>query len=413
MSLVINQVTFALMAVLALQFILFREKSKELLKTDLKKVLIATGGLIIVLLLIFFGMDYSAPIDQQVMSYKFDNSGSDEINRLIVSGLKADRKAMFSGQLLRSIGFIILVLALLYSFMKNWIKPSVVVIALLVVSSIDLFVIGKKYLSEDFYVSKDELESRNFLPSAIDQQILSDKDPNYRVFNLAGDTYNESRTSYFHKSVGGYHPAKLRIYQDVIEKYLSNRPSPGVLNMLNTKYFIVRDQQTNQESLLPNTDAFGPCWLVKNVKLVNDRVSAFNEIGTVNLKDTAVVENTFSKIVVQPQWDSASTLKMTKFDNDAIEYEANCNGPQFAVFSEIYYPIGWNAYLDGKKVDYCNVNYILRGMSIPAGKHSIKFVFEPASVKKGTSIMFLASIAVLLIFVGGLFMAWRQNRQMS
>jgi hypothetical protein len=413
MSLVINQVTFALMAVLALQFILFREKSKELLKTDLKKVLIATGGLIVVLLLIFFGMDYSAPIDQQVMSYKFDNSGSDEINRLIVSGLKADRKAIFSGQLLRSIGFIILVLALLYSFMKNWIKPSVVVIALLVVSSIDLFVIGKKYLSEDFYVSKDELESRNFLPSAIDQQILSDKDPNYRVFNLAGDTYNESRTSYFHKSVGGYHPAKLRIYQDVIEKYLSNRPSPGVLNMLNTKYFIVRDQQTNQESLLPNTDAFGPCWLVKNVKLVNDRVSAFNEIGTVNLKDTAVVENTFSKIVVQPQWDSASTLKMTKFDNDAIEYEANCNGPQFAVFSEIYYPIGWNAYLDGKKVDYCNVNYILRGMSIPAGKHSIKFVFEPASVKKGTSIMFLASIAVLLIFVGGLFMAWRQNRQMS
>lgn len=116
---------------------------------------------------------------------------------------------------------------------------------------------------------------------------------------------------------------------------------------------------------------------------------------------------------MQPQWDSASSIKMIKFDNDAIEYEANCNGPQFAVFSEVYYPLGWNAYVDGKKTDYCNVNYILRGMSLPAGKHTVKFVFEPASVKQGTSMMFMASIAILLIFAGGLFMAWRESKKTS
>jgi uncharacterized membrane protein YfhO len=102
---------------------------------------------------------------------------------------------------------------------------------------------------------------------------------------------------------------------------------------------------------------------------------------------------------------------MTKFDNDTIEYEANCNGPQFAVFSEIYYPVGWNAYLDGKKTDYVNANYILRGLSLPAGKHIVKFVFEPASVKKGISIMFISSIIILLVFIGGLFMAWRENNR--
>lgn len=406
---VIPQFTITIMAALALQQLLFQEKSKEFLKANFKKILYTIGGLFSLLAIFYITMDYSSSFDPQILANKWDNSGSDEIGRLIISGLKADRKAMFGGQLLRALGFAILLVGILYMYLKNYLKPLVIAIILIAVSTIELTMVSKEYLPEESYVPADDFTSINFAPTTIDQQILQDKDPNYRVFNMAGDSYSESRTSYFHKSIGGYHPAKLRIYQDVIEKYLSGRPSPSVLNMLNAKYIVMQDPQSGKPGLITNPDVFGPCWLVKNVKLVDNRVAAIIGIGNTNLKDTAIVEKIFSKNVVQPQWDSASSIKMIKFDNDVMEYEANCNGPQFAVFSEIYYPVGWNAYIDGNKTDYTNANYILRGLSIPSGKHSIKFIFEPISVKQGTSIMFISSILILLIFVGGLYMAWRES----
>lgn len=409
---VIPQFTITIIAALSLQKILFEEKSKDLLKADFKKILYTIGGLFALLGMMYLALDYSSPNDQGIRDYLLQaTKNNDEIARSVISGLKADRKALFGGQLLRSLGFAVLLIGILYMYLKNYLKPSIVAIILIVISTLELTIVSKEYLPEESYMSADDFTSTNFTPSAIDQQILQDKNTNYRVFNMAGDAYNESRTSYFHKSIGGYHPAKLRIYQDVIEKYLSARPNPAVLNMLNAKYIVVQDPQSGQNSLINNPDTFGPCWLVKNVKLVDSRVAAIVALGNTNLKDTAIVEQTFSKNVVQPQWDSTSFVKMTKFDNDAIEYEANCNGPQFAVFSEIYYPVGWNAYVDGKKTDYSNVNYILRGLSLTAGKHTVKFAFEPASVKKGTSIMFISSILILLIFVGGLFMAWKQSNR--
>ncbi len=334
---------------------------------------------------------------------------NEDIGRAVISGMKDDRRAMFGGQLLRGLAFTLVLLGTLYALVKNWIKPLVAAIVILVISTLELTVVSKDYLNDESYIPADDFTSTNFSPSNIDQLILKDKDPNFRVFNMAADTYNESKTSYFHKSIGGYHPAKLRIYQDVIEKYLSNRPNPGVFNMLNTKYLIVQDPQSGQAQLIPNVDAQGPCWLVKHVQVVNNRVDVFNAIGKTNLKDTAIVDKSFASLVVQPQWDSAASIKMTKFDNDAIDYESNANGPQFAVFSEIYYPKGWNAYIDGKQVEYVNVNYVLRGLSVPAGKHTIRFVFEPASVKKGVSMMFIASIIILIIVVGGLFMHFRRR----
>jgi hypothetical protein len=410
MAQVIPQFTIGIIAVLSLQKLLFDPESKLILKAEFKKMLYVIGGLFALLALLYIAMDYNSPIDQQILANKWDESGSDEIGRLIVSGLKEDRKAMFGGQMLRAFGFALLLLGTLYLYMRNGIKSLIAAIVITAISTIELTVVSHEYLNEDNYVSPDEYSSSNFSASAVDQQILQDKDPNFRVFNMASDTYNESRTSYFHKSVGGYHPAKLRIYQDVIEKYFSTRPNPAVLNMLNTKYVIIQNQQSGQPSLIPNTDAFGPCWLVKYVQLVDNRVEALKALGNTNLRDTAIVERSLSQVVVQPQPDSAASIKMTRFDNDAIEYEVNANSPQFAMFSEIYYPKGWNAYLDGKKTDYVNANYILRGMSIPPGKHVIKFVFEPASYKKGSQIGYIDSFLVLLIILGGLYMAWRHNR---
>jgi Bacterial membrane protein YfhO len=406
---VIPQFAVGIAAALALQYLLFEEKIKDSFKADYKKVLYTVGGLFALLALMYLMMDYKAPVDTELLANIKEQTKSTEIGSAVLSGLKADRKAMFGGQLLRAAGFSILLLGILYAYLKNWIKPLIAGIILLFISTIELTMVSHKYLGDEYYVSPDDYTNTNFAPSNIDNQILQDKDPNFRVFNMTGgNPYTESRTSYFHKSVGGYHPAKLRIYQDIIEKYLSAQPNPGVLNMLNTKYIVVQNPQSGQAAVIPNPDAFGPCWLVKNVKLVDDQVAAIVALGNTNLKDTAIVEKSLSKNVVQPQPDSTSSIKMIKYDNDAIEYEANCNGPQFAVFSEVYYPVGWNAYIDGKKTDYVNANYVLRGISLPAGKHSIKFVFEPASVKQGTSIMFISSIIILIVFVGGLFMAWRE-----
>lgn len=414
MAQVIPQFTIAISAVVALQYLLFQEKAKDILQKDFKKILYAAGGLFGVLALLYITMDYSSMVDKQIIAGYTDKNGSDEMGRLIVSGLKEERKAMFGGQLLRALVLTLVLLGSLYLYLKNTIKPVVAGIILIAVSTLELTIASKQYLNDESYVSPDEYENSNFAANLIDQEILKDKDPNFRVFNLAGDTFNESRTSYYHKSAGGYHPAKLRIYQDMIEKYLSGSPNPGIINMLNIKYIIVQNQQNGQAMLIPNADsAYGHCWLVKHVKVVNDRVAAITDIGSTNLRDTAIVDKSFAQSITQPQPDSASYIRMTKFDNDAIEYEASCNGPQFAVFSEIYYPKGWNAYVDGKKTDYVNANYVLRGLSVPAGKHTIKFVFEPESVKKGRSIMFAASILVLLIFAGGLFMAWKGSKKTS
>lgn len=414
MAQVIPQFTIAIAAVVALQYLLFQEKAKEILQKDFKKILYAAGGLFGILALLYITMDYSSIIDKQIIAGYTDKNGSDEMGRLIVSGLKEERKAMFGGQLLRALGLTLVLVGSLYLYLKNTIKPVVAGIILIAVSTLELTIASKQYLNDESYVSPDEYENSNFAANLIDQEILKDKDPNFRVFNLAGDTYNESRTSYYHKSAGGYHPAKLRIYQDLIEKYLSGSPNPGIINMLNIKYIIVQNQQNGQAMLIPNADsAYGHCWLVKHVKVVNDRVVAITDIGSTNLRDTAIVDKSFAQSITQPQPDSSSYIRMTKFDNDAIEYEASCNGPQFAVFSEIYYPKGWNAYIDGKKTAYVNANYVLRGLSVPAGKHTIKFVFEPESVKKGRSVMFASSILILLIFAGGLFMAWKGSKKTS
>jgi hypothetical protein len=412
MSLVITQLTLPVIAVLAIQQLFFEPDSRENLKTNFKKILYTIAGLIGLLAILYIAMDYSSPTDGYLAQRLKSMGADDEIVRTTVTGLKADRSAMFGGQLLRTLAFAALVLGLLWLFMKNTLKPVAIVAILAVVTLIDLLVIDKKYLNEDNYQSKDEMQAENFTKTAIDEQILADKNLSYRVYNSGGDRFSASdfRVSAFHKAIGGYHPAKLRIYQDIIERYLYSAPDPQVLNMLNAKYIIAQNPQNGQQTVIPNPDAYGNCWLVKNIKFVKDDVEEIQSIGSTNLRDTAIVQQSFSDKITQPQWDSASSIALTKFDNDNMEYTADCRSTQFAVFSEVYFPDGWNAYMDGKKVDYVKTNYVLRGLSVPAGKHTVKFVFEPAIYKKGITISYIGSWFVVLFIAGGLFMAWREQK---
>ena len=333
----------------------------------------------------------------------------DEIARTTIAGLKADRSSMFGGQVLRTIVFAALLLGLLWAYLKNILKPFAIAVILTVVTVADLLVIDKDYLNENNYQSKDEQQAENFTKTAIDEQILADKDLSYRVYNAGPDRFSASdfRISAFHKAIGGYHPAKLRIYQDIIERYLYGNPNPQVLNMLNAKYVIAQNPQNGQQTLIPNPNAYGNCWFVKHIQFAKDDVEEIQTIGKTNLKDTAIVQQAFAANATQPSYDSAATISLTKFDNDTMEYASNAQTPQFAVFSEVYYPDGWNAYIDGKKVDYVKTNYVLRGLSIPAGKHTVKFVFEPEMYKRAMRICYIASYFILLLIVLGFFMSWR------
>lgn len=410
MTMVILQITIPIMAVLCLQYILFRENARTLLQKDFKKILYAVGALFVFLIGMYLMLDYRSAFDQQIIANRWDDSGTDEIGRMIANALRQDRKSLFGMQILRTLAFTALVLGVLYFFMKGRIKAFWVALILGTVTLIDQFIIDKNYLEDEQYVYKDEVEG-NFAKSAIDNQLLADT-THFRVYNEWPEKFSASdyKVSVFHKAVGGYHPAKLRIYQDIIEKYLSFEANQQVLNMLNTKYVIVQNPQNGQQMVIPNSQAYGPAWLVKYVSLVKDDAAEIQVIGNTNLKDTAVVQSAFAKDVIQPRWDSAATIQLTKFDNDTMVYNINCNTPQFAVFSEVYYANGWNAYIDGKKVNYVKANYVLRGLSVPAGNHVIKFIFEPAVRKKGVAISYIGSFIIVVLVLGGFFMAWRTSR---
>jgi hypothetical protein len=412
MALVIPQFLVPLLSSMGLQFILFSEKGREFVSTHFKPILYGVGGLVVLLGLIYLMNDYKAPIDTEILNaYKAQQGGTD-VGSVIVSSLKAARQSMFGSGILRVIGFALLLLGILYLWKRKALSPVVAISVLALVNTIDLFSIGKKYLNEDNYIEKDSYTDYNFRPTETDNAILKDTDPHFRVFDLA--RFGEATASYFHRSIGGYNPAKLRIYQDVIDNALStNPPNTAVLNMLDTRYFIFPAQQANMPGTIQRNDsAMGAAWFVKELKPLNGPTEEIKALANFNPRQTALYDNKSQTLQgVQPQWDSLATITLSKYNNDTIVYSTNATTNQFAVFSEVYYPAGWNAYLDGKKVDYYKVNYFLRGMPVPAGKHEIKFIFEPSIYKTSYNIALVSVILMYLLLIGGLAMHFYTKRK--
>ncbi|MDB5199475.1 MAG: hypothetical protein JWO92_1438, partial [Chitinophagaceae bacterium] len=410
MAMVIAQFLVPILAVLCLQQILFTENTEEFLNKNFKKILYSLGGLIVLLGLVYLMNDYSAPIDKEITAAYSGAQGGDQIGRMVISGMMADRKEMFSSDLLRVLGFAVLLAALLYLRRRKIISSLAVVIILIVISTGDLFITGKKYLGEDNYIESDSYTETNFKPSQADALILQDKDPHYRVYNLSQDRFNESKTSYWHRSIGGYHAAKLRLYQDLIENQLSKNPmNMAVLDMLDTKYFLIPDQKTGNVSVSKNDSAMGAAWFVKNLQTVNGPVEEIKALDNFEPAQTAFIDKAQNVNIPQLSFDSSAKIKLTKYTNDEIEYVSDAKSDQFAVFSEIYYSAGWNAYIDGKKSPYYKVNYLLRGMPVSAGHHIITFKFEPASYKTGYAMATIGNILLYLFLIGGIYMSFRKK----
>lgn len=415
MALIIPQLLLPLLAVLTLDRVFFAPDSKEYLQKNFKQILYVSGGVIVLAGLVYLFNDYKGSYDSQILD-GFTQQANATVANSILQGMIADRKAMFAGGIGHILWIWILVIIGLYCYMKNIAKPVVILSAFIFVNTVDLLVVAKKYLNSENYQDESSYQAGNFAPTPADQQILQDTDPHYRVLNLStGDPFNDAVTSYYHRSVGGYHAAKLRTYQDIIETQFA-KPGAGlnmgVLNMLDTRYVITRsqDQQQPVPVVQRNPDALGAAWFIKHVQYVNGPIEAIKALDHLNPKDTVIVDNALKGSISQPVFDSAATIKLVNYDNDAIKYATSANSNQFAVLSEVYYPEGWNAYIDGKQTDYANVNYILRGIAVPAGQHTIEFKFEPASYYTGQKLVLIANILLWLTIAGSIFVLWRQNR---
>jgi hypothetical protein len=413
MSLVIPQLTFPLLAGLALQTLCYGNYDVTAMNKKLKQAGIAGAALIVILLFTYVSSDFKSKNDVQLkdglaqMISGNNPAAKDQATitaNSIMNGLSADRKALYGGDLLRTLLLIIGTGAIVWLVVNKKLKAQTALIILTAATFTDLITVDNRYLKTDSYIDKDEFTASLNATSA-DLQIKRDTSF-YRVFEQ-NDPWQNSRTAYHHNSVGGYSPVKLGLYQDLIDSQLS-KGNMHVFNMLNTKYFILENPQTRQPAAQQNPDAFGNAWLVKSIQYVNNANEEMKALDSIT-KDIAIVDKREQpNVTLQPQYDSSGTITLVENKNDYIKYNFNATSNQFVVFSEIYYPYGWTATIDGKEAAIVKTNYLLRGLSVPAGKHEIVFEFKPKSVITGDRISLALAILSYIIIIVGLFLLWKQ-----
>lgn len=425
MALVIPQLTLPLLAALALQYLLYGNwEARELIK-KLKPAAIVTAVLAAVMLLGYLNADFKSPADQNTkqgiaqalaQGMAQGQAPTAEITQRatatatsIMTGLAADRKSLYGADLTRSLLFMALGILLIYLAYQKKLKALYLGIGFTLLSFIDLIGVSARYLNKEHYIDETELLEAAFTPTAADLQIKQDTGY-YRVYDQNGDFRDNSRSAYFHNSIGGYHPAKLALYADLIEHQLSKN-NMEVLNMLNTKYFIVSNPTDRKPMAIPNPEALGPVWFVRTVQFVANADAEMKALDQFSPADTAYADQREKAKIPQSDFaaDSTARIRLIRNENDYIEYESRAATPQFAVFSEIYYPHGWKALIDGKEVPIAKVDYLLRGLPVPAGNHKIEFRFEPRVKILGDQISLVISIISWLLLIGGLFWIWKKQ----
>jgi hypothetical protein len=435
MSLIIPQLLWCLAAILALQQIISNAGNPDTWK-KLKKAGLVTGGVIIIALMAYLSLNYLGENEAQLKSRVA--GGEEQLKSQVMSVINAlvdDRKAAF----LRDIGKAILLVGILFfllsMYARNKIKNATgVIAAAILLLLIDMLPVDNTYLNktasnESAWSDKEESKPELTMGKA-DQEILKDTGW-YRVLNLSVSPFQDASTSYFHKSIGGYHAAKIGRYQDLWDHKLQveastlgkdtmallglglNQATYTGLNMLNTKYIIGYNpplSSNERASVIANPNALGPCWFVREVKFANTLQDEMKDLDSLDASRTAIVAAADKSKITQPVYDSTAKITLVKNENDIITYKSSATSVQFAVFSEVYYSEGWNVYVDGNKVDYVKTNYVLRGMNVPAGSHTIIFKFEPSSYKRGRMLTTIGQAAVLLLLALGIFFGWRGRK---
>lgn len=393
MILVIAELTIPILGMAAFIKTIKGQIDKKAAKKALLYSLYITGGLCFLFLI----------LPSSTYGFYSDKDALLKWPQPLIDALVSDRETLLRADSFRSLAFIALTAGLIWLIIQNKIKAVWASVVLALLFFLDLGIVGKRYLNEDNFVTKRE-SRQPYTPSEADLMILQDKDLNYRVINLTVDPFNDASTSYFHKSIGGYHGAKLKRYQELIDHQISKQ-NMQVLNMLNTKYFIVPGQDNMPIAQL-NREALGNAWFVDSVTIVNNADEEISSLTNFNPKTRVVVDERFQEQISKKNYtpDSLSKIQLTDYKPNYLTYQSNSSAERLAVFSEIYYDKGWNAYIDGKLTPHFRANYVLRAMVIPQGNHKIEFKFEPQSYVTGEKISLASSIllAAFLLLAFGL-----------
>ncbi|WP_339341265.1 YfhO family protein [uncultured Polaribacter sp.] len=390
---VIAELCVPILGVLGLKAFFSSEISKEEKYQGLKKAVLTFGALMIIgfALAHVFGT-FEGLRDAQQYS---------EIPGFL-DAVIADRKAMLLSDTIRSLVLVFISGTALWLFLKGKVKPVIVIVGLTLLILFDLISVNKKYVNADDFKTARKIK-KPFTKSGADKFILQDKS-HYRVANFAVDLMNDGSTSYYHNSIGGYHAAKLGRYQELFDFQIAKN-NIQVFNMLNTKYFIIPDAEGNPKAQ-QNTETNGNVWFVDKlipVKNANEEIKALDSLNT--KEEAVILENDYKKIDTQfsMQQDTIATIALVDYKVTSLTYNSKAETEQFAVFSEIFYKEGWNAYLDGELVTHYRVNYVLRGMKIPAGNHKIEFKFEPKVIQQGKTVSLISYVLLFFISVGWFF----------
>lgn len=406
MTLVMAELCIPILAFLGLQKAFSGEVDKKKLLKYLYYSLGIAGGISLFFALVGSSIfDFISPSDEQYKSYFPD---------WLIAAIRQDRAAILSADAFRSLVFILLAAVAVWAKINQKIKKPVFFAALILLVLIDMWSVNRRYLNKDSFVSK-RVSAVPFQPTVADQIIMKDKDPNFRVFNQSvGNPFADASTSYFHKSLGGYHGAKLRRYQELIDYHLA-KGNMNVYNMLNTKYFIVPNEKGGQPEMQVNMQAMGNVWFVNNAHVVNNADEEIKALTDIVPSETAVYDKRFENQVKGHliSKDSLSTILLTEYKPNHLTYKSETSKEQLAVFSEIYYDKGWNAYIDGKSAPYFRANYVLRAMIVPAGAHTIEFKFEPTVYAIGEKISYASSILLVLLALGSLGFVVMQKSKTS
>ena len=424
--LVIAEFTIPLLAMMALKEVFDRP---EILKEKAKSLYLSvalTGGIALLFALapgLFFS-DFVSSNELRALS----QFPPEQLNPLL-SNLTEVRQAIFSADCWRTVIIIAIGTALLLLYKAGKLKALPTIGAIAALCLVDMWMVNKRYLNDDMFVGKSVREQPQPMTDT-DRMILEDKSLDYRVLNFASNTFNENETSFYHKSLGGYHAAKLRRYQDVIERHIApemEKAMPAVaqaqgdmtqvagdslfpvINMLNAKYFIF-PLQGGQTLPLTNPYAMGNAWMVDSIVYVDNANKEIDALGDIDLRRVAVARDEFKAVLGEGvKQDSLSTVTLSSYEPNDLKYDVKTGKGGILVFSEIYYP-GWKAEVDGKPVEVARVNYVLRAIRIEQGSHQVRLSFFPESVDRTETVAYIAMALLILAFLACVFFAWKKKK---